>query len=534
MKRILLFALVLMVMAPTAVLAQDAASITVAFNESQPNSLDPAVGTSVDDFLVARNICEGLTLYDPQTLEPIPALAESWELSDDGLVYTFKLRQGVTFTDGSTFDANDVKFSFDRAADPNIGTSYTVGLALSKVAGWADVRPAVVAVSEGTPTPSPVPPVQGLSGVEVVDDSTVKITLTAPQASFLTVLTLPGAMILAQDSTVGDTGPVCTGPYSVTEWVQQDHLTLAANASYWNGAPTVQQVTIRVIPEASSQVIEFEAGNLDIAVAPEADLARIRDDAALVPQLVSIPTLSLFNFRINLKDPMMGDVRVRKALAIAIDRQTIVDTVLQRQGQPAYSLYPPGLSTADPAFNPFPYDPAAAKALLAEAGYPDGIELTVRTGQVETELRVLNAIAATVAESGITLNVNSTEASVYTSDRNSCNMQFGSIAWTMDYPDPENMAVLVGSGGASRKACGYGEIEAASQIADLSAQGSSAAIGADRDALFRQLEQVAIADNVMIIPVYNGVMTRLVSSRLGGTPIDNNGTQRYALITLNQ
>jgi ABC-type transport system substrate-binding protein len=535
MKRFLLFILALLVVAPISALAQDAASITVAFNESQPNTLDPAAATSVDDFMVARNICEGLTTYDPETLEPVPALAESWTISDDSLVYTFTLRQGVTFGDGSTFDANDVKYSLDRLADPNIGTSYTAGLALGAVAGWADARPTNPSVGEGTATPSPIPPVAGLSGVQVVDDSTVKITLNAPQASFLIVLTLPGAVILAQDSAVSDTtGPICTGPYTVSEWVQQDHLTLVANPNYWGGAPDVQQVTIRVIPEASSQVIEFEAGNLDIAVAPEADLPRIRDDANLAPQLASIPTLSLFSLRINLKDPQLSDVRVRQALSMAIDRQTIVDTILQGQGQPAYGLYPVGLSTYDASFNPSAYDPEAAKALLAEVGYPDGIELSVRTGQIETENRVLNAIAATVAEAGITLTVNSTEASIYTTDRNSCNMQLGSIAWSMDYPDPENMVVLVSQTGASRTACGYGELEVSQQIADLTAQGVAMPLGPERDIVFKQIEQIAIGDQMMIIPIYNGVTSRLISSRLGGTPIDNNGTQRYALIELNQ
>ena len=348
MKRFLLFMLALLVIAPVSVFAQDASSITVAFNESQPNTIDPAAVTSVDGFMVTRNICEGLTTYDPETLAPMPGLAESWTISPDGLVYTFKLRQGVTFSDGSTFDADDVKYSFDRLADPNFGTSYTAGLALGNVVGWADARPSNPSVGEGTATPSPIPPAQGLSGVEVVDPSTVKITLNSPQSSFLIVLTLPGAFILAQDLTVSDTtGPVCTGPYTVTDWVQQDHMTLQANPNYWGGAPDVQQVTIRVIPEASSQVIEFEAGNLDIAVAPEADLPRIRDDANLSSQLASIPTLSLFNLRINLNDPLLSDVRVRKAFAMAIDRQTIVDTVLQGQGSPAYGLYPPGLSTYD-------------------------------------------------------------------------------------------------------------------------------------------------------------------------------------------
>ncbi|MCU0466102.1 MAG: ABC transporter substrate-binding protein [Anaerolineae bacterium] len=517
------------------VMAQDDAVVTVAFAESQPTTLDPHAARTNDDFLVIRNVCEGLTNYDPVTLEPIPALAESWTVSDDGLVYTFTLRSDVTFTDGSALDAADVKYSFDRLSDPAFGTSYTAALVLRDVAGWAEARPVAPTVAEGTPTPEPVAPAGQISGVEVIDPQTVQVTLNVPVTSFLTRLTLPGGVIIAEGSAEGSdflaTGPVCTGAYTVESWAQNDQVTLIANATYWGGAPQVQTVNIRVIPEASSQVIEFEAGSLDISLAPEADLPRIRDDAALNEQLVTIPTLSLYNFRVNLNDPKMGDVRVRRALSLAINRQLVIDTVLQGQGVPAVGLYPPGLTTYDENYNAFERDLEEARALLAEAGYPDGIELTVRTDQNETENRVLNAVAATVVEAGITFNVSSTEATVYTTDRTECTMELGGIRWTMDYPDPENMVVLLLPNAATRVNCGYGTVDVAGEISDLYTQGISLPFGEERDAVFRQIEQIAM-DNVLIVPVYHGAFTRLVSSRLGGTPIDNNGTLRFALMDL--
>jgi peptide/nickel transport system substrate-binding protein len=513
------------------VLAQED-TVTVAFAESQPTTLDPHAARTNDDFLVIRNVCEGLIAYDPVTLLPVPGLAESWTTSDDGLVYTFTLREGVTFTDGSTLDAADVKYSFDRLSDPNFGTSYTAGLVLRDVAGWAEARPPVTTVGEGTPTPVPTPPAGLISGVTVVDDQTVQITLSRPVTSFLTRLTLPGGVVIAEGSATDfASGPVCTGAYQVSEFVQNDRVVLTANANYWGGVPAVENVVIRVIPEASSQVIEFEAGSLDISLAPEADIPRIRSDEALNAQLVSVPTLSLYNFRINLNDPSLSDVRVRQALSLAIDRQLVIDTVLQGQGVAAQGLFPPGLSAHDPEYTPFVRDVEAARALLAEAGYPDGIELTIRTDQNETENRVLNAIAATVADAGITLNVNSTEASVYTQDRTACTMQLGGIRWTMDYPDPENMVVLVLPNAPTRVNCGYGTVDVAPEIDALYTQAISLPLGEERDAIFRQIERIAI-DNVLIVPVYHGTTTRLVSSRLGVQPIDNNGTIRFASITL--
>jgi ABC-type transport system substrate-binding protein len=536
MKQRLLLGVVLLLLAlPVLVVAQDNTTVTTAFTESQPNTLDPHAARIADEFLVMRNVCEGLVNYDPVTLEPVPALAESWEISEDGLVYTFNLRDGVTFFDGSTLDAADVKYSFDRLSDPAIGTSYTAGLILRDVAGWAEARPVAPRVEEGTPTPEPIPPALAISGVAVVDDMTVSITLSKPVTSFLVRLTLPGGIIIPDGSAAGvdflATGPTCTGPYMVSEWILGDSLTLVANENYWGGAPDVKQAIIRVIPEVSTQVIEFEAGNLDIVTAPPSDLTRIREDAALSEALYEVATLSNFNIRINLKDPKMGDVRVRKALSMAIDRQAIVDSVLAGQGVPAVGLYPPGLSTHDPDFNPFPRDIEAIKALLTEAGYPDGIELSIRNDQEEVSNRVINAIAATVAEAGITLNLVATEASVYTEDRTACTMEMGYIRWTMDYPDPENMTVLLLPNAATRVNCGYGDVDVAAQIGELVGQGVSMPLGEERDAIFREVEQIAM-DAVLIIPIYHGVSTSLVNPRLGGQPVDNNGTRRFMFIEL--
>jgi peptide/nickel transport system substrate-binding protein len=268
-----------------------------------------------------------------------------------------------------------------------------------------------------------------------------------------------------------------------------------------------------------------------VSLAPEADLTRIRDTEALNAQLVTIPTLSLYNFRINLNDPKLSDVRVRRALSLAIDRQLVIDTVLQGQGVPALNLFPPGLAAHNTEYTPFARDVEAARALLAEAGYPDGIELTVRTDQNETENRVLGAIAATVAEAGITLNVNSTEATVYTQDRTACTMELGGIRWAMDYPDPENMVVLLLPNAPTRVNCGYGTVDVAAQIEPLYNEAISLPLGEERDGVFREIEQIAM-DSVLLIPVYHGATTRLVSSRLGGMPIDNNGTIRFGLMEL--
>jgi peptide/nickel transport system substrate-binding protein len=531
LRFIALFALLSLVVSTA--FAQDATTVTTAFRESQPNTLDPAAATSTDEFFVLRNVCDGLVTYDPTTLAPAPALATSWDISDDGTVYTFHLRDGVTFTDGSTFDANDVKYTLDRLAQPATGTSYTAGLVLGSVVGWSDVRPAVTAVGDGTPTPTTPPPVTSISGVKVVDPMTVEITLTKALPSFLESLTLPGGYIVPEGDTDFTNGPVCAGAYSIKEYTPQQQITLVANDSYWGGAPAVKTAIIKVIPQQSEAELEYEAGNLDLVSVAPADMSRLEADATFSKQLVKVPLLSTFLLRINLHDDVMKDPAVRRALAAAIDRQTIVDTVLQGQGVPAEGLFPPGLSVYDASFQPFVYDPAAIKKSLADAGYPDGVTITVTTAQVETENAVLNAITQTAAPAGITFKVNSVEASVATQNRNDCTIQAASVSWGFDYPDAENIATQVLAGSVkSRINCGYKDYENVDQVQALYDQAKVTPLGADRDKLWQQFQELAVGQEAAVIPIYHPSNNSLVNPRLGGMPIDNQGNTQFKLITL--
>lgn len=515
----LLLILMLAFAAPS--LAQDAPSATAAFLENEPLTLDPQAAQQADEFQVLYNVCEGLVSYDPVTLAPAPGLAESWTVSDDGTVYTFKLRSGVQFQNGREVTADDVVYSLNRLGNKDTGTSYT-SLLLNNVVGFAEMR-----ADEN--------PATELSGVKAVDPSTVEITLKAPTASFLNQLALPGGMVVAKEAAEADgfsENPVCTGPYKVKEWTHQSQLVLESNEDYWGGAPAIKTATMRVIPQQSQQVIEFEANGLDVAWVPEPDLQRLRDDATLSTELQNVPLLNVFHLRLNLNDPVMGNEKVRQAFSMAIDRQTIVDTILQGQGSPAQGLIPPGVSAFDPNYNPFPYDIEKAKALLAEAGYPDGVDITVRTGQIETENRVLAAIQQQVAEAGIRLNINSTEKSVYDEDRGKCNMQAGTISWGMDYPDADDVVFLVSNAGSgSRFNCGYtNDNPIVKQVADLMAQGSTMPVGPERDAIYRQAEKLS-QDAALVITIYHGTRSALVNPRVGSNVIDANSIIRFALMT---
>jgi len=523
MKRLIRMSLiVLLVSAMLPLVAARAADATVTtfFFEGEPNVLDPQAASTIDEFQALYNIYEGLVTYDPQTLEPKPLLAEKWDISKDGLVYTFTLRKGVKFQNGREMTADDVKYSLERLGNPDTGTSYT-SLMLNKVKGFAAMRDA-----------DKTKRVKTLDGVKVVDPLTVEITLTAPVGSFLKQLTMPGGFIVPKEAAESKDfaqNPVGTGPYKLKEWKRQTSMTLEANPDYWGGAPAIKTAVIRTSPGASQQVLEYQGNNTDLAVVPEPELARLRADDTLSKQLVNVPILSTFFLRVNLTDPVMSKVEVRQAFAIAIDRETIVKTVLAGQGSPAQGLYPPGLSAYDKDYQPFPRDIAKAKDLLSKAGYPDGVDIEVRTGQVETELRVLTAVQQQVAEAGIRLKINSTEKSLYDTDRGNCKMQLGTISYSQDYADADDFTPQLYRASGALQKCGYDSYPGVDAVKALLDQGASQPIGADRDATYRKAEKLAI-DAAVIIPIYHGTRTLLINPRLQGVVVDNNSIVQFARI----
>src|SRR5215467_3062440 len=311
---------------PQPLRAADASSVTIAFIEAEAVKLDPQTADALDDFEVLWNVCEGMVGYDSKTLAPTPALATSWDISADGMTYTFHLRSGVKFQNGRAMTADDVVYTFNRLANPDLGGGYA-SIILGNIAGFA-----------ATQDKDPAKRAKELTGVKATDPQTVQITLTGPVSSFLNRMTLPGTMIvpkeLAEDKAAFNNHPVCTGPYKFDEWVHGDHISLSANADYWGTKPTIQKVTIRVIPQQSQQVTEFQAGNLDIASVSAADMPTLSADATYSKQLVNIPSPATFHFRLNLKDKATGDVRVRQAISLAIDRKVIVATILSGLGAP--------------------------------------------------------------------------------------------------------------------------------------------------------------------------------------------------------
>jgi ABC-type transport system substrate-binding protein len=521
MKRLLpLLLLALMVVTAFAqpVMAQDdAQTVTMAFVEGSPGTLDPQVADTINDFLVLRNIYEGLVSYDPATLQPTPGLAESWDISEDGLTYTFHLRQGVKFHNGRALTAADVKYSLERLANPATGKSYTTFL-LDSVKGIAAVRSGEA---------------DAVEGLEVVDDYTFKISLMQPVASFLNQLTLPGAFVVAEEAAAKDNfakNPVGTGPYKFVQWVENQQITLESNPDYWGTQPDIKFVVLRVIPDTFQQINEFKAGKIDIMLVPPFELKQLSEDAALAGQFQEIPALAVTYLIVNLNDEALSKLEVRQALNMGFDRELLLTGILKGQGQSAYGVIPPLLEAYDSEV-PYTYDPIKAKALLEQAGYADGLELDVNLATDETEKRIMGVIQAQWAEIGVSLTINSMDKATYDEARVQCQGTLFVSAWTGDYADPDGFSPLLIDSSATRTACGYGMYSGVDEVKALLAKAASMPRGPERDAAYRDAQSIAM-DQAISIPIYFRSRTALINSRLKATYIDATLSVKFANIEI--
>ncbi len=332
-------------------------------------NLDTAVVTDGESFRVAQQGIEGLLEFEGGTANPVPALAESWEFSDDLLEWTFYLREGVTFHDGTPFNADAVVFNFERWQYTDNPYHFEEQVFEYYEAMWGGFDDDSL-----------------IASVEAVDEYTVKFT-------FKDVTTVEANMAMAMfgihsptaieeygaDYGTPDIGYVGTGPYEFVEWVTGDHVTVERYPDYWGEIPgSVQTIVIRPIIDTAAQFAALQAGEIDayFGATPE-DVEAAEGDENL--QVLRRPPLTdgylAFSYRVlELRDPL-----VREAIALAINRQAIVDAFFGGAGIVANQWLPPGLiGHDDDALPGFEYDPEKAKELLAEAGYPDGItEVTV-------------------------------------------------------------------------------------------------------------------------------------------------------------
>ncbi len=336
-------------------LAQTPPNVLVVGQIAEPKSLDPQAVTAVNDFRILMNVYDGLVRYKNGTLEVEPALAKSWTISDDGTVYSFKLRDGIKFHDGTKLTAEAVKFNFDRMLDDKHPYYDTGPFPLSFFFSAVDT-------------------------VTAKDELTVEFKLKEPYAPFLSNLAYPTGLIVSP-SAVKKHGkefgrnPSGTGAFKFAEWESNAKLVVTRNDDYWDGAPELEAVVFRPITDGNTRVAEMLSGGIDMMVeVPPDSVASFSDNAAY--KLYEQAGPHVWFLILNAKEGPFADKRVRQAANYAIDKKALVENVLQGTAEVAAGPTPPAFSWAyNNNLQPYPYDPAKAKELIKAAG-ADGAEVT--------------------------------------------------------------------------------------------------------------------------------------------------------------
>ncbi len=335
--------------------AQTPPNVLVVGQIAEPKSLDPQAVTAANDFRIINNVFDGLVRFKPGTLEIEPALATSWDISDDGLEYTFHLRDGVKFHDGAPLNADAVKFTFDRMLDENNE--------------YYDTGPFPLAFYFSS-----------IDHVDAVDDMTVKFTLKEPYAPFLSNMASVTGAIVSPDAVKKygkDFGrhPVGTGPFVFQSWESNSKVVVSRNDDYWDGAPPLEAVVFRPITDANTRVAEMLSGGIDVLLeTPPDNVKTFEQDSNF--KVVEATGPHVWFLILNAQDGPFADKKVRQAVNYAVNKDALVNDVLQGTADVAAGPTPPAFNWAhDDSLKPYPYDPEKAKQLLKEAG-AEGADLT--------------------------------------------------------------------------------------------------------------------------------------------------------------
>ncbi|HSB02155.1 MAG TPA: peptide ABC transporter substrate-binding protein, partial [Anaerolineales bacterium] len=482
----------------------DQALVLAGGESTNPRNYDPATTLSSGD----KRVFSGLVSFDP-SLHLTPDLAERWEASPDGLVYTFHLRENARFHDGRPVTAQDVVYSWERAASPALASD-TVLTYLGDIVG-------VRAMNAGE--------ADHISGLKIIDDHTLQVTIDAPKPYFILKLTFPTTFVV--DKANVESGaewyrtPNGTGPYKLIEWKRFERQVYQANKDFYLGEPSIPYIVVQLYSGEGERL--YESGDIDITGIYSVE--RFSDPTEpLHNELLTGVSLCTQYMVFDTTRPPFDDVNVRKAFSMAFDRQKYIDVVLNGHALPANGLYPPGLPGFNLALKGLPYDPAQARDLLAKSKYggPAGLPPIVFS-DIGVGSYVSGDVAA-LAEMweqnlGIKITVENLEPNFYYDQIYAGNHgQLLRGGWCADYPDPENFADVLFHTGSAQNNGGYSNPQ-------LDALLEAARVEQDvtkRIAMYQQAEQL-IVDDAAVLFTSHSLSYQLVKPYVKGyvfTPID--------------
>jgi ABC-type transport system substrate-binding protein len=394
---------------------------------TNPTTLDPALITDVMGGAIAAKIFNGLVRFN-DNIDIVPDIAESWRISNDHRTYTFKLRNDATFSNGRQVTARDFQYSFERVLSP--GTKAPITWVLDRIKGARDVI-------AGRTTHA--------SGIRVIDDRTLELTLEKPFGPFLSLLGMSAAYVIPREAVAQfgqDFGshPVGSGPYVLAEWLHGQNLTLFARDAYFEGRPHLKGIVYRVIPEDLTAVMEFETGGLDALQIPASEYRRYTSDPKWRGQVAGRPGLNCYYLGLNNQRAPFNDIRVRQAVNLAIDRRRLLETVFENRGILASGPIPPplwkfGMGPKDT--DGYNYEPERAKRMIREAGM-EGKRIKIYISAEPEVLDILEVIQQYLARAGLIAEIVQLDWSAYKEALNKGEADAFWLSWWADYPDPEN------------------------------------------------------------------------------------------------
>ncbi|NJD56460.1 MAG: ABC transporter substrate-binding protein [Nitrospirae bacterium] len=388
-----------------------------------PTTLDPAMIVDVTGGAIAAKLFNGLVRLDDQ-YRVIPDIAERWEISADGRIYTFHLKRNVFFYNTHLVTSLDFKYSFKRILTP--GGRSPNGWVLDKIAGARDFM-------DGR--------AEDIAGLSAPDRYTLRIELEEPFSPFLYLLTMTAAYVVSKEA-VEQAGsdfsvnPVGTGPFQLKEWRHNDRVILKRNDTYFGGLPTLAGIVYRIIPEDLTAVTQFELGNLDVLSVPASDYRRFLNSAEWKDLIVSVPGINTYYLGFNCSRPPFDDPLVRRAISQALDRKKILETYYEKRGVLARGPVPDVLR-AWSLHATTAYDPAAAAETIRKTGLRDHtINFYITSDQEVTDIAEI--IQYFLRLVGLNVSIKQLEWSSYKAALNKGEADMFWISWWADYPDPEN------------------------------------------------------------------------------------------------
>ncbi|MCL1798888.1 MAG: ABC transporter substrate-binding protein [Eggerthellaceae bacterium] len=474
---------------------------TLRYYINQPACIDPFDLQESEGTAVSANLFDSLTYYDYRAQELVGAAAESWEVSDDATVFTFKLREGALFHNGEPVTAQDFKFSWERMCNPNTADEPSViSYHIDKVVGYD-------AMLEGTATE--------LVGLKTLDELTFEVTLSEPFADFVYVASHPALGPIpsggaADDFATFSRAPIGNGPFMMDgTWVDDQYIQVKRFDDYYGEKAKIDGCDFLIFKSPDTAFTEFQAGNLDLSMIANGQIESTKaaygnsvDGYTANPgaQTLMGAESSTYYFVINLEDKFFASKDVRRAVSLAINRQAICDTIFEGSRTPATGIVPPGIEGYRPDAWPYAkYDIEAARQALADAGFPGGeglppIKLSCNSGGGHEE--IMQMVQADLAAIGIKAELDSMEWASYLSALQNGNYQIGRLGWIADYPIMDNFLypLFYTDNGDNRS--GYSNKEVDEKIIAARAITDTA----ERIKLYQEVDDI-LGEDAVVVPV---------------------------------